>query len=52
MGKIGITFNENGTAAFFAERNKQAGQTMVVQADSIEELIGRLKEADRDKAAE
>lgn len=52
VGKIGIAFNGNGTAAFFAERIKQAGQTMVVQADSIEELIKRLKEADRDKAAE
>ncbi len=52
VGKIGIAFNGDGAAAFFAERTKQAGQTMVVQADSIEELIERLKEADRDKAAE
>lgn len=50
--KIGIAFNGNGAAAFFAERKKQAGQTMVVQADSIEELIERLKEANRDKVAE
>lgn len=52
VGKIGIAFNGNGTAAFFAERKKQADQTMVVQADSIEELIKRFKEANRDKAAE
>lgn len=35
-----------------AERKNQAGQTMVVQADSIEELIERIKEVNWDKAAE
>lgn len=35
-----------------AERKNQAGQTMVVQADSIKELIERIKEVNWDKAAE
>ncbi len=52
VSKIGISINENGTTTFFAERKKQTGQTTMVQADSIEELIERIKEANWNKAAE
>lgn len=52
VSKIGISINENGTTAFFAERKKQTGQTMMVQADSIEELRESLREANWNKAAE
>ncbi len=52
VNKIGISINENGTTTFFAERKKQTGQTTMVQADSIEELIERIKEANWNKAAE
>lgn len=43
---------ENAREEKLAERKKQAGQTMVVQADSIEELIEQIKEVNWNKAAE
>ena len=57
VNKIGISINENGTTTFFAElekarEEKQDEQTKMVQADSIEELIERIKEANWNKAAE
>ena len=57
VNKIGISINENGTTTFFAElekarEEKQDEQTKMVQADSIDELIERIKEANWNKAAE
>jgi len=52
VNKIGISINEDGLTTIFAECKKQAGQTMMVQADNIEELIERIKEENRDKVTE
>ena len=55
VNKIGISINENGTTTFFAgleKEEKQDEQTKMVQADSIDELIERIKEANWNKAAE
>ena len=36
----------------FAERKKQAGQTVMVQADSIEKLVEQIKKVNWDKVTE
>ena len=41
---------ENAREEKLAGRKKQAGQTMTVQADSIDELVKRIKEVNWDKA--
>ena len=43
---------ENAREEKLAERKKQDRQTMMVQADSVEGLIGQIKKANWDKAAE
>ena len=55
VSKIGISINENGTTTFFAglekaRKEKQDEQTKMVQADSIDELIERIKKVNWDKA--
>lgn len=54
VSKIGISINEDGTTTFFAglekaREEKQDGQTKIVQAYSIDELIEQIKKVNWNK---